>query len=175
MFLLFIFGIVAAGCSQQASLNPTPQPSPVACTQEAKQCPDGSYVGRTGPNCEFAACPGSSSTTPPTPVPPASINSGIQGTITIGPTCPVERIPPDPACADKAYQATVKIETADGSKQISQFTANADGKFKVNLNPGDYLLVPQSGGAYPRAQTVAVRVLNDQYSTVIITFDSGIR
>ncbi|MEX1997825.1 MAG: TspO/MBR family protein [Candidatus Andersenbacteria bacterium] len=28
------------------------------CTQEAKLCPDGSYVGRTGPNCEFAACPG---------------------------------------------------------------------------------------------------------------------
>ncbi|MFH0947680.1 MAG: Gmad2 immunoglobulin-like domain-containing protein [Elusimicrobiota bacterium] len=31
--------------------------SPTACTQEAKQCPDGSYVGRTGPNCEFAPCP----------------------------------------------------------------------------------------------------------------------
>lgn len=29
----------------------------VFCTQEAKQCPDGSYVGRTGPNCEFAPCP----------------------------------------------------------------------------------------------------------------------
>jgi len=29
----------------------------VACTQEAKLCPDGSAVGRTGPNCEFAACP----------------------------------------------------------------------------------------------------------------------
>ena len=28
-----------------------------ACTQEAKQCPDGSYVSRTGQNCEFAACP----------------------------------------------------------------------------------------------------------------------
>lgn len=36
---------------------------PAACTQEAKQCPDGSYVGRTGPNCEFASCP--SATTPP--------------------------------------------------------------------------------------------------------------
>jgi len=35
-------------------------PNPVACTQEAKQCPDGSYVGRTGPNCEFAPCPSSS-------------------------------------------------------------------------------------------------------------------
>ena len=28
-----------------------------ACTDEAKMCPDGSYVGRSGPNCEFAACP----------------------------------------------------------------------------------------------------------------------
>ncbi|MEK7658308.1 MAG: peptidoglycan-binding protein [Patescibacteria group bacterium] len=27
------------------------------CAQDAKQCPDGSYVGRTGPNCEFAQCP----------------------------------------------------------------------------------------------------------------------
>ena len=24
---------------------------------EAKLCPDGSYVGRTGPNCEFEDCP----------------------------------------------------------------------------------------------------------------------
>lgn len=30
----------------------------VSCTMDAKQCPDGSYVGRTGPNCEFAACGG---------------------------------------------------------------------------------------------------------------------
>lgn len=29
----------------------------IFCTQEAKQCPDGSYVSRTGPNCEFAYCP----------------------------------------------------------------------------------------------------------------------
>ncbi len=32
-------------------------PGQVVCTMEAKQCPDGSYVGRTGPNCEFAPCP----------------------------------------------------------------------------------------------------------------------
>lgn len=34
-----------------------PQPEAVACTMEAKMCPDGSYVGRIGPSCEFAACP----------------------------------------------------------------------------------------------------------------------
>jgi len=30
----------------------------VACTEEAKQCPDGSYVARSGPKCEFVECPG---------------------------------------------------------------------------------------------------------------------
>jgi hypothetical protein len=33
----------------------------VACTMEAKICPDGvTYVGRKGPNCEFSSCPDSS-------------------------------------------------------------------------------------------------------------------
>lgn len=29
---------------------------PIACTMDAMMCADGSYVGRTGPNCEFV-CP----------------------------------------------------------------------------------------------------------------------
>jgi len=33
------------------------QQNPTACTEEAKVCPDGSSVGRTGPNCEFTECP----------------------------------------------------------------------------------------------------------------------
>jgi len=36
----------------------SPKSGKTICTQEAKLCPDGkTYVGRTGPNCEFAACP----------------------------------------------------------------------------------------------------------------------
>lgn len=42
--------------------NPQPTTPPdedvVMCTMDAKICPDGSSVGRTGPNCEFAQCPG---------------------------------------------------------------------------------------------------------------------
>ncbi len=34
-----------------------PKPKEVACTMEVKTCPDGSYVGRSGPACEFASCP----------------------------------------------------------------------------------------------------------------------
>jgi hypothetical protein len=33
------------------------QQKQVACTMEAKICPDGSSVGRSGPNCEFTVCP----------------------------------------------------------------------------------------------------------------------
>jgi len=31
-------------------------PEDTVCTTDAKLCPDGSSVGRTGPNCEFRAC-----------------------------------------------------------------------------------------------------------------------
>lgn len=34
---------------------------PVACTTDAKLCPDGSYVGRIAPDCEFAECPSGNS------------------------------------------------------------------------------------------------------------------
>lgn len=30
---------------------------PVVCTQDALLCPDGSYVGRVAPACQFKACP----------------------------------------------------------------------------------------------------------------------
>jgi hypothetical protein len=59
---VLIYG--GAGCVK------TVAPGLVACTQEAKQCPDGSYVGRTGPNCEFTACPSPSPVPEPAPVPP---------------------------------------------------------------------------------------------------------
>ena len=62
---VFIFGIVIVVFIVGGILyiyNPTPTEvgdtkGGVVCTMEAKLCPDWSYVGRTGPNCEFAPCP----------------------------------------------------------------------------------------------------------------------
>lgn len=56
-------------------------PRQVACTQEAMVCPDGTAVGRTGPNCEFAPC----STTAPVPLPVDC--SGADGACPGGYTC----------------------------------------------------------------------------------------
>ncbi len=57
--LAFSFGMnYQKGLDEQAPFvtSPTPE-NPVACTLEAKTCPDGTAVGRIPPNCEFQACP----------------------------------------------------------------------------------------------------------------------
>lgn len=46
-----------------------PQDEVVACTEDAMMCPDGSFVGRTGPSCEFVC--------PPPPAVPADVQAQI--------------------------------------------------------------------------------------------------
>ncbi|MDD2807513.1 MAG: hypothetical protein PHW95_03285 [Patescibacteria group bacterium] len=56
--LLLIALIILVGGVGYYFWQANSQPSNlVACTMEAKLCPDGTAVGRTGPNCEFAPCP----------------------------------------------------------------------------------------------------------------------
>ncbi len=52
--LILLLGFAGFFYRNVAEQTATPQ---MACTLEAKICPDGSSVGRTGPSCEFAACP----------------------------------------------------------------------------------------------------------------------
>ncbi len=59
LFLLLpLFGFIF-GMQYQSQINELKKGAPqhVACTMEAKLCPDGSSVSRFGPNCEFAPCP----------------------------------------------------------------------------------------------------------------------
>lgn len=58
--LLFAGAIIGLGIWWLWGLSPVEAPSttePTACTAEARQCPDGSSVGRSGPDCAFADCP----------------------------------------------------------------------------------------------------------------------
>jgi len=56
LIVLIIVGVLALGGGTYYFLV-NKAPKSVGCTQEAKICPDGSTVGRTGSNCEFAECP----------------------------------------------------------------------------------------------------------------------
>lgn len=49
--------ILAVGIGGFLWWRSSTQTSQKACTLEAKICPDGSTVGRSGPKCEFATCP----------------------------------------------------------------------------------------------------------------------
>jgi hypothetical protein len=57
ILLMLIVLLVAGGIISGVYFWQKNNHQPVACTTEAKICPDGSSVGRTGPNCKFAACP----------------------------------------------------------------------------------------------------------------------
>jgi len=53
--MAILYSTVIAKPDGGTVLGPTPE-NPIACRMDAMMCPDGSYVGRTGPNCEFV-CP----------------------------------------------------------------------------------------------------------------------
>jgi hypothetical protein len=57
-FIILIVAIIliAAGGVSYFFISKQSQKQ-IVCTMEARICPDGSSVGRIGPNCEFATCP----------------------------------------------------------------------------------------------------------------------
>lgn len=137
--------------------------APVACTMEAKLCPDGTYVGRTGPKCEFAECP--------------VLNSGITGVAMLGPFCPVERIPPGQNCADRPYQTSLVAASAVNPQLAVPFESGADGKFSVTLAPGDYMITSaNTAGLFSHCSSQGViTVLKNKYTDITLNCDTGIR
>lgn len=54
---LLVLIVIIALASIMYFISGYSQNNAKACTFEARICPDGSSVGRSGPNCEFAPCP----------------------------------------------------------------------------------------------------------------------
>lgn len=124
--LIIVIGMWHLIFSQTEPSLTSVNPDAVFCTMEAKICPDGSAVGRTGPHCEFSPCPVPTQTLPlkntpitftfPTPTPLTT--TYISGLIDIHPevtvssstfSCPVE-INANPQTA-KVEQKTINQTT----------------------------------------------------------------
>lgn len=102
--------------------------------------------------------------------------SGIKGTVTLGPTCPVMRNPPDPQCADKPYKTTVSVSrTSDTSHVFATTESGTDGTFQFSLPPGDYTVKASGGAVLPRCGDVATNVSASAYTDIAISCDTGIR
>ncbi|HMO77993.1 MAG TPA: Gmad2 immunoglobulin-like domain-containing protein [Candidatus Paceibacterota bacterium] len=56
--IIVVIGLVQFFTKPEVVVEETvvPEEEMVACTMDAMMCPDGSYAGRSGPNCEFV-CP----------------------------------------------------------------------------------------------------------------------
>ena len=135
------------------------------CTLEAKICPDGSAVGRTGPRCEFAACPGTTN----------SKQTIVNGSVTLSPICPVERIPPDPKCAPKPLETDIQVFAVNGDTPIKTVRSRSDGSFNVTLPYGDYTLQPVGGNPFPRCSSTTLTLQTSLLNNVSLSCDTGIR
>ena len=123
LYLILIVLIVLAGVwfvadSQLFKVIKDEPNDSVFCTMDAKQCPDGSYVGRTGPNCEFAACPSTQIKEGTT----ATLNEKIlNGGIYITPLKVISdsRCPADVVCIWAGeIVVKVKLEKGEVSKEV---------------------------------------------------------
>jgi hypothetical protein len=74
------------------------------------------------------------------PLPDAT---GVRGTVSAGPTCPVERDPPDPGCAARLVAGAVLVVTDAAGMEVARATSAEDGTFSIELGPGAYRLTAQ--------------------------------
>jgi flagellar basal body-associated protein FliL len=101
---------------------------------------------------------------------PVSGESGIVGKITYGPIAPVCR--ENEPCS-KAYTGKVIIKTEDKSREITSFSTDSNGEFKISINPGTYYLETAQRFISPCGQIV--RVEQSQFTNITLDCDTGIR
>jgi hypothetical protein len=97
---------------------------------------------------------------------------GIEGIALRGPMCPVQSA--DDPCPDQPHQAGITIRNAGGSV-VARLVTGVDGRFRVGLRPGHYVLEPESGHPFPVASEQEVDVTAGSYTDVGVSFDTGIR
>ena len=101
--------------------------------------------------------------------------TGIEGMVLLGPTCPVESDPPDPACADRPYSTELDVRTLD-DRFVKAFRSGEDGRFQVALAPGQYRVAsPEASASPPHCGSEAFTVRLGETTHVDVACDSGIR
>jgi hypothetical protein len=104
----------------------------------------------------------------------------LEGNISIGPICPVERDPPDPGCLPTAetYKAyPVSVWTSNGRRKIAQINPALDGSFITELTPGNYLVILENEQNKIGSSTlpVGISIISKETTSLNINIDTGIR
>jgi hypothetical protein len=102
--------------------------------------------------------------------------SGIQGRATEGPISPVQ-IPGQPN-SQTLPNAIITVQPQGGGGELARQTTDAQGNFKIALAPGAYQVVPlppDPSSPLPRAAPQTVTVPANQFVTITVDYDTGIR
>jgi hypothetical protein len=100
----------------------------------------------------------------------------VKGVVTIGPTCPGPvRQPADPRCNDRPYEATLRIVRRRSHAFVKRFSSRSDGRYRVHLAAGRYLIENARSNRLPSLAPVPVTVREHRFTSISIQFDSGLR
>jgi hypothetical protein len=107
-------------------------------------------------------------------------NGFLKGVITIGPLCPVQRIPPDPAClpTEETYKSyPVVVRTADGANKVVQINPELNGSFSVELSAGNYVVALENNQNRIGSSNLPAKVsiISEDTTFLNIDIDTGIR
>ncbi len=107
-----------------------------------------------------------------TPATNNTIDTGLQGQVIRGPITPVckENEP-----CDAPFSAVFRV--LKDNREVSDFQSNNNGEFTVALDPGVYIIVPDSSAPLmaPQQQRKEVEVQPEGITQVTFHFDTGIR
>jgi hypothetical protein len=105
-------------------------------------------------------------------------SSDVVGLVTAGPVCPVERDPPDPACAPRRVEGAVLAVIDATGREVARVTSGPEGRYEINLQPGAYQMTPQPVEGLmgtPGPITVRVTGPGEVPQRVDVEYDTGIR
>ena len=132
-----------------------------------------------GASSETSSAPSASPSVAGSPAPTAASSgtaaSGVRGKATAGPVCPVERVPPDSACAPRpVIGATIVILDPSG-KEVARATTGSDGTYHVTLPPGTYTVNPEKTTGIMRAPAPQPVTVVNGVVVLDLSYDTGIR
>ncbi len=110
------------------------------------------------------------------PSPIGAGRTGVGGIALAGPVCPVERVPPDPACSPRPVTGAAVVIRDGSGAEIARTATAADGSFLVELRAGEYVVEPQPAeGLLGTAAPQDVTVADGAVTAVQLDYDTGIR
>lgn len=114
---------------------------------------------------------------PASPTTPVATGE-LEVTVVAGPVCPVETLPPDPACAPRPVpDARVLVSPGDGREVlVAEATTDEDGIARLELPPGDYIVSGgEVDGLFGLPSPTTATVVAGETTSVTLAYDTGIR